>query len=71
MPKIAIVCDDYKEQMFIDELKAKGIIFEVKPFTVKGYVMFRCISEQHIIGPITEKVTKWWADHFKKQRKYN
>lgn len=66
MAKIGIVCDDYKVPMFEEELSAKGIIYECKPFTKTGYTIITCMSEQHIIGPITNKVHQWWSDHLKK-----
>lgn len=70
MAKIGIVCDDYKVEMFKQELEAAGVIYDFAPFTVKGLTIFTCISEQCIIGPITDKVTQYWVDHFK-QRKNN
>lgn len=68
MAKIGIVCDDYKVEMFKQELTAAGVAFDYKPFTKKGLTIFTCISEQHIIGPITDKVTQWWTDHFKQTK---
>lgn len=74
MKKIGIICDDYKVEMFKQELTAAGVTFEIEDKMqkiAKGYTAITCISEQHIIGPITEKVTRYWSEHFKRQREQN
>ena len=74
MPKIGIICDTYKVEMFKQELTAAGVIFTVETEMKdipKGYTTITCISEQHIIGPITEKVTRYWTEYFKRQRQQN
>lgn len=74
MPKIGIICDNYKVEMFKQELTAAGVIFNIES-TIgkipKGYTAITCISEQYIIGPITEKVTRYWVEYFKRQRQQN
>jgi hypothetical protein len=69
MAKIGIICDAYKVEMFKQELDAAGIIYTIEEQKIAGkLVVFTCISEQHIIGPITDKVTRYWIDYFKSKK---
>lgn len=73
MAKIGIICDDYKVSMFEVELKAAGVNYIIEgdlEHLPKGYTAITCISEQHIIGPITDKVTRYFVD-LSKQAKQN
>lgn len=65
--KIGIVCDNYKVKMFEDEFKKAGIEYTKipQPFTESSTV-FTCISEQHIIRPIVDKVTRHFINKYKK-----
>ena len=66
MAKIGIVCDDYKVEMFEQELKAAGVNYTIEPYKASvGLTVINCISEQYIIAPITEKVTRYWAERIK------
>jgi hypothetical protein len=66
MAKIGIVCDDYKMEMFTDELHKAHLKFEVKKFT-KTTVMFTIYSEQSTVEPIVKKVHQFYMDKYKKQ----
>jgi hypothetical protein len=66
MAKIAVVCDDYKVDMFTKEFNALDLLFTVERFTEHSY-LFTVIGEQDIVAPIVEKVTKHFIDKYKNQ----
>lgn len=68
MAKIGIICDNYKVEMFKQELDKAGVSYTYKTFG-PSITAFTCISEQHIIKPITDKVTQYWIDYFKNKKK--
>lgn len=68
MAKIGIVCDDYKKEMFEKELTKAGVIYTIEPVKLNGFIVFTCIGEQHIIGPIVEKITAYYNLHFKQKK---
>jgi len=70
MAKIGIVCDNYKVGMFEQELKAAGVNYTIEEGInlPTGLTAITCISEQRIIGPITDKVTRYWEDHIKQSK---
>jgi hypothetical protein len=64
MAKIAVVCDDYKVDMFTLEFNAAGLTFTVEKFMAQSY-LFTVMSEQHIVAPIVNKVTQHFIDKYK------
>lgn len=68
MAKIGIVCDEYKKEMFEHELTKAGVSYIIEPVKLNGLIVFTCISEQYIIGPITDKVTAYYNLHFKQKK---
>lgn len=69
MAKIGIICDHYKKEMFERELTAAGIHYDIDQHaTNKHFLVFTCISEQHIVGPIVDKITAYYNLHFKQKK---
>lgn len=66
MARIGIMCDDYKVEMFKEELTKANIIFNIEGST-RGFTTITCISEQHLVKPIVDKVTQYFIDKYKKQ----
>lgn len=61
MAKIGIVCDNFKVDMMSKELRAAGIVFSTTQYK-KGITAFVCLSEQHLVKPIVDKVTQHFLD---------
>lgn len=68
--KIGIVCDWYKLDMFKAELAAENIeIQSVKTFTSDpttgkpATILISVMSQQYIVGPITDRVTRHFIKH--------
>jgi hypothetical protein len=66
MPKVAIVCDDYKEEMFKEELTKADILYTTTPPSNK-IVVFTCYAEQDVVKPIVDKVTQFFIDKYKNE----
>lgn len=69
MKKIGIICEGYKVDMFKQELDAAGVSYVVENEEYGPLRPITCISEQYIVGPITDKVTQYWIDYYKKSNK--
>lgn len=55
--------------MFEDEFKKAGIEYTKAAF-IQDTTIFTCISEQHIIRPIVDKVTRYFINKYKKNNRY-
>ena len=65
--KIGIICDSYKTEMFKEELaKADIEIVSISPL-MKGVDTITVFSYQRLVKPITDKVTQYFIDLYKKQ----
>lgn len=64
--KIAIVCDEYKLEMFKEELaKANIEIVSISPF-MKGICTIVVFSFQPLVKLVVDKVTQHFIDLYKK-----
>lgn len=69
MAKIGILADNYKVEMFKKELTAAGIHFYIdEKVSTEHFTSFVCISEQHIVKPIVDKVTQFFINHYKQTK---
>lgn len=65
--RIGIVCDDYKLEMFKEELAKAGIeIVSIGPM-MNGVAIVTVFSFQPIIKPIVDKVTQHFIDKYRKE----
>jgi uncharacterized protein involved in propanediol utilization len=64
--EIAIVCDNYKVSMFLDEFKRANIeVIETKPMG-KIATIIVCRSQQILVKPIVDKITQYFYNTLNK-----
>lgn len=61
--KIGIICEDFKLEKFEQELTDAKIIYTIESNN-NGIVAICCISEQHLVKPVVDKVTQHFIDLF-------